>query len=213
MDEVRNEPGIDPKMRAWHFDDLPVCANEPAPCEGNHCAHARIPEAIKNLQSSDPQRQLFGLRVLVHLVGDVHQPLHASDHHDHGGNNTLISNRSCFNNNSRGACKLHQYWDSVLVKKAMHRASETEYAKTVLAKMPLPANDSQNPNDWIRQSNQLGREVAYGKLPDFACSIGESGGLTTTVTPEYDRAAVATIEQQLAFAGQRLANVLNRIFK
>lgn len=216
MDDVRDQP-IGKKMMAWHFDDLSVCQAQEAPCENGNCAHAQIAQALDTLrQSQDPQQRQESLRVLVHLVEDIHQPLHAADNHDQGGNQITLRNRlQCKNYKTKAvqACNLHQYWDSTLLRNAVggsEAAAEKDYAARLAVRYPRPAGDSLEPAAWIAQSHNLGKEVAYGQLPGFACS--HSGPFSTRVSKAYDKAASQTVEQQLALAGQRLAAILNGVF-
>lgn len=215
MDDVRDDPQLGPKMKEWHFDDVPVCNTEPAPCKDGNCAHAQIDAALETLRTAkDIDQQLNGLRVLVHLVGDIHQPLHSSDNHDAGGNFVTLANRTqCRNYKTKQskACNLHQYWDSVLIRNEIGKTSEADFAKALATKTTLPAGDSLVPTNWITQSNMLGRDVAYGKLDGFAC--GNAGKFATNASQDYDAEARQAINQQLALAGHRLAALLNDIYK
>lgn len=215
MDDVRDDPTWGPKMKEWHFDDVPVCSAAPAPCANGNCAHAQIAAALDTLRNAqDPDQKLFGLRVLVHLVGDIHQPLHSSDNADHGGNLVTLTNRmQCedYKTGASKACNLHQYWDGVLIRRELRKTTETALAPQLSSKYALPDNDTKSPADWIAQSNELGKTVTYGKLTGFA--YGRPGAFSTKATREYDQDAQEAINRQLALAGHRLAVLLNDIYK
>ena len=93
MDQVRGEP-IGIKMKPWHFQSVDLCTAAAAPCPGDDCASRRIALAIDTLKAASKKRsksekekadELKALRVLVHVVGDIHQPLHTAENGDFGG--------------------------------------------------------------------------------------------------------------------------------
>jgi hypothetical protein len=61
---------------------------------------------------TDAVERLFALKCLLHFVGDVHQPLHSSDHHDRGGNEVKVSADGIQHNPKD---ELHGYWDTQFV--------------------------------------------------------------------------------------------------
>lgn len=215
MDDIRNDPTFGKKTREWHFDDVPVCKAGPTPCKDGNCAHAQIANAISTLKGSQSHDdQLFALRVLVHLVGDIHQPLHSADNGDRGGNDVFLTNRvQCFNYKTRkpAACNLHQYWDTTLLKGTLRGITEYDYAKSLSTKFPAKDTDSKSPEEWIGESTGLAKTTVYGKLDDAACS--RPGGFSTTVSATYDVEAREMIAEQLARAGHRLGALLNSIYE
>lgn len=210
MDEIR--PTTEGRaMATWHYVNIDVCHPERVPCPDGQCVIQQISAARDSLRKAPAGPEaLRSLKILVHLIGDVHQPLHAGDNGDRGGNDVLISNRRCkaFGSAQSGSCKLHAYWDSNLVKSIARGASEETVAQALEA-IPgtLPLNDSDNPQDWALQSEQLARSVAYN-VPGFAC--GSSS--TIELDAGYDQAAKQTVRLQLARAGHRLARILNSAF-
>ena len=79
-----------PESRAWHYDNIPICGRKPHSeyCPNGSCASTQIVRHRDIL--ADPHeskaRKQFAIWVLTHLIGDIHQPLHAADHDDRGGN-------------------------------------------------------------------------------------------------------------------------------
>ena len=203
MDEVRREPEYD-YMKSWHFVNIEVCDGTSVPCPGGNCVTDRITWAIGELKSQDRQRQVLGLKVLVHLVGDIHQPLHAGDNGDQGGNQVTVTNRQC----GRTGCELHAYWDNSLVKLVQRGVSAARLAQAIHDATPaLSTTDSEDPKAWALESEQLAKTVAY-RYPGFAC-----GQLTpATLDADYDGRAVAVVRSQISKAGKRLARLLNTIF-
>lgn len=72
----------------WHYRNNAVCKDALGPCKDGACIDVKIAEmtaVLRNAGSSHAQ-QNAAFKWLVHLVGDIHQPLHAGDNGDHGGN-------------------------------------------------------------------------------------------------------------------------------
>lgn len=144
MDAVRDTPE-GKSMQRWHFVTMKACGAAVPSCKNGNCAPGRIEWARDVLRTASPDDALKALRVLVHLVGDVHQPLHAADNSDYGGNGSVVTNRMCveFGATQPTACKLHTYWDSSLVKVALRGQSEQDAAAAwSAAALKLPASDS-----------------------------------------------------------------------
>lgn len=210
MDEVRGTPEGN-AMQRWHFVNMKACGEAEAKCKNGNCATGRIEWARDTLRSGSPEEALKALRVLVHLIGDVHQPLHAADNGDYGGNGSTVTNRLCieFGASQPSACKLHAYWDTSLVKAALRGQSETAAAKVWAAEMPkAPLNAPRFAAEWAAESNQLARRTAY-RFEGFACKVKHQ---SFAADDAYDAMGVATVKEQIVTAGQRLAMTLNAVF-
>ncbi|NNM50720.1 MAG: S1/P1 nuclease [Pseudomonadales bacterium] len=196
-DEIRATPA-GRQEASWHYRDVPVCEQSPGPCPEGHCIDEVLRHMVKVLRDNHASLQARNeaLKWIVHLVGDMHQPLHVSDDDDHGGNwvkvRILDPHGRIFN--------LHQVWDTELVSLALREAPvDTQ----------MPAHFiSGSPDDWLRQSHQLGVKVAYGDLPGFAC--GQHVSEPILLNTDYLQRALPTIRQQLQLAGFRLAALLNQ---
>jgi hypothetical protein len=151
-----------------------------------------------------PAQRAFAVRLLVHVVSDLHQPLHAANNADRGGNQILVL--------LPGATqpqKLHKVWDVDFVDFATRGSSEPAYAARLLAQYAsdIPLWQHGTVADWAAETYELALEVAYRPLPKFACNWSIAQPL---VLPEsYVAGAVAIIPRQLARAGARTAFVLN----
>jgi hypothetical protein len=213
MDQVRGT-SEGKSMKPWHYDSVEVCSPSPATCLNDNCASRRIAWAIETLRTeqgtteTDRQTQLKALRVLVHLVGDVHQPLHAAENDDGGGNAVTLKNRRCvdYKTGKTVRCKLHSYWDNSLVKKAQGQRTEREFVES-LAMMNVSSDGDSS--SWVRESNELAKTKVH-TYDGFACGIGNN---TVVITTDYDNTAVPLVKEQLAKAGARLAAVLNAIYE
>jgi hypothetical protein len=150
--------------------------------------------------ATSPEERLLALKFLLHLVGDLHQPLHSADNHDAGGNG--ISVVAGF-----APVKLHAYWDTEIVK-AMGRDPRT-IADSIAAEYG---------GHWREWSSGTPREWAldaYGKARTAAYALSQQAGTDTAGKPvyridaDYERAARAVAREQMAKAGIRLAGLLN----
>lgn len=98
-----------PATAAWHYVNLPKgnCRYDPArDCPDGRCVVAAIERQVAIYRSNaNPEEQLKALKYIVHLVADVHQPLHAGYADDKGGNTYQLQ---AF---GRGT-NLHALWDT-----------------------------------------------------------------------------------------------------
>lgn len=229
-DEIRSTSANRP---LWHYDDAPACGDIPsraAWCPNGNCASAKVQELSKVLvDTSRPiQERNEALKWIVHLVGDIHQPLHAASNvyetgltddlgndHDRGGNDISVA---LAGTKTRGAKSLHGVWDNDLVN--------LTFGQSVSNRKPLPPGQLQqlvskarsipddalgsNVEDWVADSNRLARTAAY-HFPDFRCY--EPLDEIVVLSPAYQSDAKDTIRDQLAVAGARLAKLLNNLLK
>jgi hypothetical protein len=200
-------PGID----KWHYDNQPVCQTKAYEeyCAGGACASARVPVLMKLLGdfSNPPEVRALAARLLVHIVGDIHQPLHAADDSDAGANfkTVLIPGATM-------PRRLHAVWDTDFVRLAMRNSSENEFARQLVNRYRgKDAREWQKGDirDWMADSLELSKSVTYGKLPSFVCAQAWTP-TPVNLTQEYVDAAVGVVPTQLAKAGARIAAVLNR---
>jgi len=151
--------------------------------------------------TSDPER-LLALKYLLHFVGDLHQPLHASDNHDKGGN--------CVRVTLEGArtVSLHSWWDTVVVQELgsdpQSLADQLRQRITARDKLSWENGD---PRQWAMESFRVAKSVAY--------TLGSPAGCTSDTAPiplpaAYDAGARVAARLQIERAGVRLALLLNR---
>lgn len=191
--------------RYWHFLDTPFSNDgTKLPSIPTPNAETQIEAFRKVLASSsaDDDLKSYDLAWLLHLVADVHQPLHcvtrvssAEPDGDRGGNNEKVTCSDC-----NGATVLHAFWDNIL-------APGFDPAVALAAAKALPQADSQaasntNTAAWIQESVDDARHYVY------VAPIGAGDG-PFTITPAYTEAARKLSSERIALAGARLANVLN----
>jgi hypothetical protein len=205
----------------WHFADIeidsgdlsaacfgfpPLAAGQPA-SQGpsQDCVINKIDEFTVEL--SNPQtpaaERLLALKFLIHFVGDMHQPLHSSDHNDKGGNCVGLSPPSPDGQESN----LHAYWDIGTVN-----VLGTD-AATVAKKLDADISEAQvaewskgSTRSWGLEAFELAKRDVYqlNKLP--TCAAPGSVALSDT----YVKAAQADANLQLRRAGIRMALLLNQ---
>jgi nuclease S1 len=199
-DEVREQR---PETGPWHYVDIPLPAKgyEPArDCAAGNCVVAEIDNARRVLgdpRSSQGARQ-GALRFLIHLVADVHQPLHTEDNQDHGGNAVHVSWMGERTN-------LHHVWDTQVVEtlgsNVERIAADLEHGVTPDTRKAWAAG---TPADWANETHALARDVIY---PRF------HGAMVARLPPDYPQDMAPVTRLQLARAGVRLAWLLNTTLK
>ena len=184
--------------KTWHY--VNVDANEESYAASAKETKGDVVTAINDiitaLKSGEltPEEEQANLMRLIHLVGDMHCPMHAGRKSDRGGNGTQVR---YFGSQK----KLHSVWDSEVVESA-HRWSYTEWQCQVDRATPkeVKAMAQGTPNDWIEETVVLARDI-YDNSP--------SG-----VNLSYDYVAkyAPIIEQQFLKGGIRLAKLLEEIY-
>jgi hypothetical protein len=202
-----------PGSEKWHYDNQPVCKTLTFEqyCPKDECASAKIPMVAKVLKEGDAPNldRAMALRFLVHMIGDIHQPLHAADDGDLGANLKFV----LIPESDLGR-RLHGVWDTDIVKRALRGANETAYAKDLLQRFKdsVPAWQGGTVRDWMNESHSLSKYVTYAKLPKFECGKPWESTIVSPVplTEEYMKVAADTVPAQLAKAGARIAYMLNQ---
>ncbi|MDT5262476.1 MAG: hypothetical protein QOC61_1480, partial [Acidobacteriota bacterium] len=221
MDDFRGDSLNDP-YASWHyidfrpiFDGIPERTNAGAEPEN---VLSRINWAMNTLRKGTGSNKTDAetLGFLYHLVGDVHQPLHAATRYtaanpngDQGGNFFKIQMPP-----EAHISNLHAFWDAaggafgfVSPKRPLDQAGKDRMlalAGEVMKEFPaeaVPEWKNLDPHDWVIESNDLARQVVYKNI-----SEGEAP------SKAYTDAAQKLSRKRLAIAGYRLAGVLNALF-
>lgn len=168
------------------------------------CVVNKVMQFSKELSdpTMDQPERLRALQFLLHFVGDMHQPLHASDDHDNGGNGKKVTYQNHDNKNNT----LHNYWDNAAVSGLDGKDSDPETLAKKLSGQITDAelSDWQQgvPGGWSVGTFTVSRSETYGKLPEPV------GGIYSLPKSYTDNAHLVA-EEQLKKAGVRLAKVLN----
>jgi hypothetical protein len=220
----------------WHYINIPRgAAHLPLSefCGDRGCITRAIAEQLILLRnpSAEPVKRAEALRFIVHLIGDLHMPLHASDNNDLGGNCVPLKyfRRRPVQHNNSYSPNLHSIWDVAILERDMESAEPPEYANLLedhfSAKMELWGKAGIHVDDWAWESHDAAESVSYGELaPKIpieipvgtrtcrdANNIGERmSALHISVGDAYQSKAAPAVEERLAQAGLRLALILNQ---
>ena len=199
-DEIRAEATrTDPDaFRGWHVRGNPVCGDRLGRCPQGHCVDQLILRYSAVLRdAAQPLRaRNEALKWVVHLVGDVHQPLHSGVNPNGGRARVVLAGI-----NLPPGTSLHNIWDGALLDAAL--AGWQTSAQPV----PVPALVGDGPTAWMLEARDVALAHVYQPLPGFACGVRLAEPLL--LDTGYQRASVPVIRQQIERAGQRLARLLN----
>lgn len=194
MDDIKSDDRYD-SLRPWHYTTIPEGKTyaDITPSDNGDVVQG-IKQMINGLKSGElsAQREKEFLMILVHLVGDVHQPLHVGNGEDRGGNDIKVE---WFWESSN----LHRVWDSGMIDSKQY--SYTELSKLVNhpTKEEVATWQSSSVEDWANECLVF-RDGIYD-LPS-----------NNKINYEYRYAHWDTIKQQLCKGGVRLAGILNEIY-
>jgi hypothetical protein len=209
-DEMRADPAAFWQKTAspWHYVTLNGIIYDHAPPEGDALeALGRFRATLKDPKASLADKQL-ALRFIVHIVGDLHQPLHVGKCCDRGGNDIKVS---WFGKPTN----LHAVWDTQLVDD--EQLSFTELAAKLerhISSRDLIRWWDINPRDWISESAQY-REQIYAAIPPAKVPPGKKAKASDALPDlsySYVYKFTPLMEQRLKQGGIRLAAYLNDIY-
>ena len=199
-DEMRSNPSSfwQKTSTPWHYVTLNGIVYDHAPPEGDALeALNKYSATLRDPSASLADKQL-ALRFVVHIIGDLHQPLHVGKCCDKGGNDVKVK---WFGRD----LNLHSVWDSALVDE--QQLSFTE----MTAKLQRHTSNADviawwdiNPRDWISESGQI-RETIYPRPSDDPKKVPE-------LSYSYVYQNTPIMERRLKQAGVRLAAYLNALY-
>lgn len=195
-DQIKSDKKYD-KYKPWHYVNMPL--------DGNYETAKKNPkgdlvtginkciEILKGKNSSKADKQFF-LKMLVHLIGDLHQPLHIGRAEDKGGNDIQV--RWFY----RGS-NLHRVWDEDMIEE--WKMSYDELAKNAkkLSKEQIKTIQKGSIVDWVNETHQLTK------------SVYKSAEMGEKLRYRYSYDHFPTVRKQLQKGGIRLAKILNDIYK
>lgn len=195
-----------PETARWHYVNFPrgQCAYTPArDCPDGQCVVAAIEQQTQVLQSSAPDAErLLALKYVVHLVADVHQPLHAGHGDDRGGNTYQLQ---AFLEGSN----LHAVWDVWLIRALNQSVPElTARLDKRLAQLAQPTGGA-----GVTGLTGVAGAFNAANAAEESCRIVATPGFYPgrLVDVDYLERFAPVLETRLALAGARLAEVLNRV--
>lgn len=192
MDDIRNNPQYN-YTHVWHYLDMEkgVQYSDTIANGNNVVKQLQVAiEHLKNRAKLSKEDINFNLKVLFHLMGDFHQPLHVGYGVDRGGNDIKVT----FGDKKTN---LHHIWDTdIIVYKNIALTNVQDILSKTSAQRLKKITDS-NVIEWMNQTR---------KLLDAVYSY------TDPIPDNYVDKSATIIEYQLLFAGVRLGKTLNDIF-
>lgn len=195
-DEIKSDKRYD-KFYTWHYINMPLNETYQESIKNENgdmvTGIEYCKSIIKDPNASDDDKAFY-LKLLIHLVGDLHQPLHVGREEDRGGNDIKVQWQFKDTN-------LHSVWDSKMID--AFGMSYTELANNVdyLTKEQVKTIQKGTVVDWVNETQQLAKTVY--------ASVNEGDNLRN----EYSYLYFDTVRTQLHKAGIRLAKVLNEVFE
>ncbi|MBT4761511.1 MAG: S1/P1 nuclease [Bdellovibrionaceae bacterium] len=195
-DEIRSDVELSKEYSTWHYVNIPkgstYNASKKNPKGDILTALKHFEKILKNKKSSKKELTK-AISFYVHLMGDLHQPLHAGYAKDRGGNSVKVK---WFHNHTN----LHSVWDREIIE--LQKLSYTEYATELNNSIGSKKNRIMmgQPLDWMRESRKYvdkTYDLPKGKYWEYAYSYKHK----------------SFMDQRLLKAGLRLAKKLNLIFK
>jgi hypothetical protein len=180
----------------------PLAAGTPASKGPADCSLDKIEQFSMELSTPGTSKaeQLLALKYLLNLVGDLHQPVLASDNHNNSGEGTRVVG------GGSDPGSLRHYWDSEFIDYLGDdpKAIADDLADGIRQSKTFDKMSAGTPHDWALESFTLAKEHAYGKLP------AKKPDGSYELPPDYITDGIETARLQLARAGVRLAALLNR---
>ncbi|MDB4902075.1 MAG: Nuclease [Mucilaginibacter sp.] len=198
-DFIKSDPAYS-YLSPWHYIDFDKVYTYPEMQEylkhdTNVDAYTKLNFLISELKKKglSKENKLLYLHMLIHIVEDVHQPMHTAHADDKGGNDFKVN---WFNNPTN----LHSVWDSQLIE--FQQLSYTEYTAAINHTTAAQRTQWQKApiSQWLFESNQIAEKLYTEIKPG------------DTLNYKYNFTHIDIVNQQLLKAGVRLAGVLNSIF-
>jgi hypothetical protein len=196
-DEMRSNPDWKPYDK-WHYVNLPLDveypdANTP---EENVVTIIERATAILKSPTADKEMKKFYLKYLIHLVGDLHQPMHTGRYEDYGGSKIRLKFKG--RKGTETNTNLHVLWDSNLIDD--FKMSFTEWSNHLENKFRKKEVKQSNVLEWTFESHWWARDIYK--------NTKEGDYLSYDYVYKYQ----PVLEKRLYQAGKRLGNLLNEIF-
>lgn len=188
----------------WHFQDVNICqpfSLEEA-CKDGNCVSAQITRDVALLKDprTGPVERVQALVFLIHFVGDLHQPLHAGEKGDKGGNDVAAA----YGSYSPRRFNLHSIWDGTLAERAITSGPSLVRRYPAAERKRVAAGTVA---DWSRESWQVAHDVVYASaLHGDPCAPSPA---KVTLTNADIAALVPAARLEVERGGLRLAKLLD----
>ncbi len=198
-DFIKSDPNYN-YLSSWHYIDFDKPYTYPElqtflKQDTSVDAYTKLNFMVRELKKKNlaQDKKLLYLRMVIHIVEDIHQPMHTAHTDDKGGNDFKVM---WFKEESN----LHSVWDSKLIE--FQNLSFTEYANAINFTTPAQRTAwQQEPlSKWLFDSKELAENIYANTKPDEVLNY------------RYNFKYVGKLNQQLLKAGVHLAGLLNQIF-
>ena len=192
-------------LSVMHYEDIPICgpAVKAAYCPDGRCITDETRRALAVLKDTHllPAERIQALEEVAHFVGDMHQPLHAADNNDRGGNEVHVEVNGHESN-------LHHVWDDeVLVAAVGTSETGAEDALRPLIRANAATWSKGDLDQWLLETHRLAVAYVYPRLSKPP-TCGQPAP-SQAISQAYLDAAGPMVRAQLAKAAVRLAASLN----
>ncbi len=223
-DEVRSDPTNYSHTFPWHYTDWPDHHQDYDPSASSGTLITAIDNNKKILLSATakPEDKKMALQFLIHLIGDLHMPLHVGNGLDRGGNSCKV----VFHKN---LTNLHKLWDEDMIDFTRLSYSELSIFVDVVSKDEIKKIQSGTVLDWARESKNLRNMIYPAELtptvaqqvlatdPNLKNYCNRELNLPQEALPqlgyEYSYQFIPVVHKRLLEGGLRLAMVLEELFK
>jgi hypothetical protein len=182
----------------WHVRANQVCSDKLGACKDGNCVDQLIIKyaAILKDRTQSARARNEALKWVVHLVGDLHQPLHSGINIDKGNIPAGIVGSEV-----KPGTTFHSLWDTDIAELTL-KSGPLQGRLTDTTPLPVEA-----PTEWMKEARDVARKSAYETLPDFTCNAHLKKPLM--VDDAYMQQAAVVARKQMENAGLRLAHLLN----
>lgn len=191
MDEVRSDHSYD-YMKTWHYINVEKDKTYLKNNEENVISEIEIAiDKLKNRSKLTKQEININIKILFHLVGDMHQPLHVGYGEDKGGNTIKVDFLGRETN-------LHKVWDTEIIQEKKITTGSLEELYKSITSAQLKKIQKRDVVEWMNEGRAL-----LPKVYDFKSSI---------ITHEYIDKNAEIIKEQLLCSGIRISAILSEVF-
>ena len=192
MDEIKSDPSND-SLKPFHYINIEKGdAYNPDSTHNIIGELNRILQELKQRQNYTKEHIEVDLKILIHLIGDLHQPMHVGYASDRGGNNVMVFFAASTTN-------LHRVWDTNIIESYVLN----------------------EPTAWSNTGKYTKEELAEIRKIDFLKWMNESRDRLVTaydfegqdINRKYIKRNLPIVEERLLLGGIRLGKVLREIFK
>lgn len=194
-DEIKSDRRYD-AFYTWHYINMPMDADYDASKrnpKGDLVSGIEQCISVIKSKTSSNEDKAFYLKLLIHLIGDLHQPLHIGLAEDKGGNDFKVQ---WFYKDSN----LHKVWDTEMIEHYGMSYSELADNASYLPKETIKNIQKGTIIDWVNQTHKLTKEIYNNVSPN------------ANLKYSYSYQNFNTVRSQLQIAGIRLAKILNTLF-